>query len=107
MDRSNVINLIAKTYTKDAIGQYVEEQTERSVFCNISSVSRSEWQTAGQMGFKPELVATMFAPEYHGEELAVIGGMSYGVYRTYLRDDELLELYLEKKVGENGNNKAC
>ena len=100
MDRSDIVQFVAKTYTQDSIGQYIEAQMARPVFCNIASATRSEWQSAGQLGFKPELVITMFAPDYQGEELAVINGVSYGVYRTYRRDDELLELYLEKKVGE-------
>ena len=72
MDRSNVLTLIGKSYTTDAIGQRVPVETKRQVFCNLRSVSRSEWLAGGQLGLRPELVATMFAPDYYGEEIAEI-----------------------------------
>lgn len=136
MDRSNVLTLISVSYTQDSIGQRVPVETRRTVYCNLASVSRAEWATAGQLGLKADLVATMFAHDYHGEELAEITTMlastersyllsssgvqlldssrqlltgdadeiegspiRYGIYRTYLRGDETIELYLERKTG--------
>lgn len=103
MDRSVELILISKTYTEDAIGQQIAAETRRSVYANVRSVSRAEWQAAGGMGLKPEFMATMFAPEYEGEdlcELTIFGATNtYSIYRTYLGANELLELYLEKKVG--------
>ena len=141
MDRSNVLTLIRQAYVKDAIGQPIATEVRRDVYCNLRSVSRSEWATAGQMGLKAELVAEMFAPDYQGEQIAeittplassessylldlngqqlldsdrqllreegdeILGStVRYGIYRTYLRDDETIELYLERKAGvTNGN----
>ena len=37
--------------------------------------------------------------DYNGESIAEYAGQRYGIYRTYERDDELVELYLEKKAG--------
>lgn len=76
MDRSSVMTLIASTYQTDEIGQSVPVETRRQVFCNLRSVGRAEWAAAGQRGLNPELVATMFAPDYLGEgqaELPVSG----------------------------------
>lgn len=114
MTRPTVITLINKTIaaTKDSIGQLVETETTRDVFCELRSINRSEWSAAGQMGLKPELVATMFAYDYEGEESASITfydfpvegeeqtstTVKYGIYRTYL-DGEKIELYLERKAG--------
>lgn len=42
---------------------------------------------------------TMFAPDYQGEQIAVVDGVRYGVYRTYRAKNETLELYLERKAG--------
>lgn len=99
MDRSNVITLISKSYTQDEIGQQIPVETSRMVFCDLRSVSRSEWAAAGQLGLKADLVATMFLPDYNGEELAEFAGVRYGVYRTYHGRDETVELYLERKAG--------
>lgn len=99
MDRSNVMQLITKTYTEDAIAQRIPAETARNVFCSIASVSASEWFEAGRSGMQAALKVTMFAPDYQGEQIAVVDGVRYGVYRTYRAKNETLELYLERKAG--------
>lgn len=99
MDRSNVCTLIGETYAADAIGQMVATEVRSDVYCNVSSVSQSEWFQGGQNGLKPELKITMFAPDYAEQKIVEVNGNRYGVYRTYVRQDELLELYLERKTG--------
>lgn len=99
MDRSDVINLITETFTPDSIGQMVSTASTSQVFCNVQSVSQSEWFQGGQNGLKPEYKVTMFAPDYSGQKEVEYKGIKYGIYRTYLRQDELLELYLERKTG--------
>lgn len=56
------------------------------------------------MGLNPEIVATVFAPEYQGEEVAEINGVRYSIYRTYRDKGEKLELYLERKAGVTNVN---
>ena len=92
MDRSSVITLIKKTYATDALKQQVPVETRRLVFCDLRTVTRSEWAAAGQMGLNPELVAVMFAPDYQGEELVEISisGISEALYLT---DEALQQLY--------------
>lgn len=99
MDRSNVCTLIGETYAKDTIGQMIPTEVDSDVFCNVASVSQSEWFAGGQAGLKPELKLTMFAPDYAGQKLVEVNGIRYTIYRTYVRQDELLELYLERKTG--------
>lgn len=99
MDRSNICVLIAKTYTLDALNQQIASLTTREVFCNIQSVTQSEWFNGGQQGFKPEYKVTMFAPDYEGEDIVQLNGVQYSIYRTYVRQDENIELYLEKRTG--------
>ena len=99
MDRSRVLTLVAMTYETDDIGQQVPKETKRNVFCNVTSVSASEWYDAGRAGMKAEYRATMFVYDYHGEEIVELDGVRYGVYRTYLGRNEMIELYLERKAG--------
>lgn len=99
MDLSDKITLIKTTYTTDAIGQKVPAETSRDVFCQLQSVTQSEWFEAGRNGLKAEYRATMFAPEYEGEEIVSLNSVRYGVYRTYLGKNETIELYLERKAG--------
>ena len=99
MDRSNVATLISYTYAPDSIGQMISTASTTDVFCNVQSISQSEWYQGGQNGLKPEYKITMFAPDYSGQKEVELNGVKYGVYRTYLRQDENIELYLERKVG--------
>lgn len=99
MDRSNVVTLISETYAPDSIGQMIATEVPSDVFCNVASVSQTEWFQGGQNGLKPEYKVTMFAPDYNDQKLVEFNGVRYGIYRTYLRNDELLELYLERKTG--------
>lgn len=99
MDRSRVLTLIGVTYTEDAIGQKIPSETSRDVFCNMASVSASEWFDGGKVGLNPEYRATLFFPDYHGEQIAEFEENRYGVYRTYLGKNEMIELYLERKSG--------
>lgn len=99
MDKSSKAVLISCTYTEDAIGQRIATESRNSVFCSVESVSRAEWNTAGQNGLKAEYKLTMFAPEYKGETVCELNGVRYGIYRTYLTKNDSIELYLERKTG--------
>lgn len=109
MDRSDVIILIHEQYETDAMGQRVPAQHAHEVFCNVSSVTGTEWFSGGQNGIRPEYRVVMFRHDYEGETTVNIGGTlegetvkdgtEYTVYRTYNRDLDELELYLEKRTG--------
>lgn len=99
MDRSIVVELIAEAYTVDALRQTVTTETAREVFAAIRSVSRTEWDAAGNQGLRPDFQITMFAPDYEGEKIVKLRGERYAIYRTYIRQDEMIELYVERQVG--------
>lgn len=100
MDKSDIITLEAPKYKLDALNQYVQDGvTSRDIFCNKQNVKRSEWLTVAQLGMKAVWCVTIWADEYQGENVAILEGVRYGVYRTYQPNSEELELYLEQKVG--------
>ncbi len=102
MNKSVTIDLLKKTYTTDAMGQSVYTTQTRTVFATLTSISRAEWTSylqTGRQGLVPAYVATIFFGDYEGENECVYEGQTYGIYRTYERDDEQVELYLEKKAG--------
>ena len=99
MDRSRILTLIEEAYKPDALGQLIPTETRRDVYCNLSSVSASEWFDGGRVGLNPEYRATMFVYDYNGERIAELDGVRYGIYRTYLAQNEFIELYLERKAG--------
>lgn len=92
--------LISKTYTVDSIGQKIPTETEREIYCDISSVTASEFSDAGQLGFKPEYRVKVWQNEYKGEDEIVIADVHYSIYRTYVDRDGRTELYVERRVGE-------
>lgn len=101
MDRSIAFYLIKDTFSVDAIGQHIPTREKRLVYGRINSVTRAEWNAAGELGIKPEYEITMFGPDYHGEVALEMDGKTYGIYRTYQTLNDDLELYLEWKVGDS------
>lgn len=104
MDRSNVINLITETHIKDRFGVSVPTTTSRQVFCQIDSVTRTEFFEAGRNGLNPEMMITMFYGDYNGEKIVEVNGERFGVYRVYRNRSDTIELYVERKGGTNGGN---
>ena len=102
MDRSNVIKLIGTTKEQDDFGVLRETTTKHTVFCNVQSVTRAEFFDAGRNGLNPQFVFTMFYADYCNEPMVEYNGEVYAVYRTYLRRDDTLEVYVERKGGTNG-----
>ena len=100
MDKTDVIQLVGVTITDDDLKQKKEtELPPREIFCTVKNITRAEWAAAGQRGLKPAACVVVWANEYQGEEIVILNGQRYGVYRTYRPNPEELELYLEKKGG--------
>lgn len=89
------------TRTQDADGIWRDgTPTERDIFARMESVSRGEFFSGGQSGFRPEMLFTIFQAEYQGEDELTWNGSAYSIYRTYnVPGTDDLELYVQKKVG--------
>lgn len=100
MDKSEMITLEAVRYKDDALNQKIPDGiTTREIFCSVKSITRAEWAATAAKGLKPACCVTVWADEYEGEEVAILNGVRYSIYRTYQPNSEDMELYLEKKVG--------
>ena len=99
MDRSNVMTLVSQSFASDEYGIQTATETKRDIYCDVSSVSLSEWSEGGRLGLNPELRFTMFAPDYQGEEIVEYNGKRYAIYRTYYGRNDTLDLYAERKEG--------
>lgn len=102
MDRSDVIYLVSETKTQDANGVWNVQTDKRMVFCNVQSVTQTEFFEAGRNGLNPEYEFTLFQGDYNGERTVEYGGETYAVYRTYRTRTDEMELYVERKGGTNG-----
>ena len=104
MDRSDVISLIAVTTSRDDYGVMRKTETKRDVFCDVSSVTQSEFFEGGRNGLNPEYRFTMFRFDYADESIVEYKGNRYSVYRTYFGRNDTIELYVERRGGTNGTN---
>lgn len=100
MDRSTPIYLVAQSYIEDEYGVLQPVDTSRLVYANVTSVTASEWFEGGRNGLNPELRIRMFAPDYHGEEVVDLNFKRYAVYRTYHARTDIIELYVQRKKGD-------
>lgn len=125
MDRSSVITLVAENYAQDENGVWRNtgqapwkdergyiirdeqhdslsfSQNWRDVFCQVDSVTQSEFFEGGRNGLNPEYRFTMFAADYQGERNVIYNGHQFSVYRTYQPRTDIIELYVERKGGTN------
>lgn len=95
---TDVITLITQTITIDKYGNEVATETERTVYCEVDSISQTEFYAAANTELNPEYRFTIFFGDYEGESLVKFNGARYSVYRTYRTGDDL-ELYTERKIG--------
>ena len=96
--QADVLTLIAQTITLDKYGNEVSTETKKTVFCEVGSITQSEFYAAANTELNPEYRFTVFFGDYEGEALVEYNGSRYAVYRTY-RTGDSLELYAERKVG--------
>lgn len=99
MDRSELANLIAETWTTGALGVPTKTETQRAVFVHVDSVTRAEWFNGARQGLNPELRFTMFRFDYADEKIIEYQGNRYTIYRTYIGQNDAIELYAERKQG--------
>lgn len=102
MDRSDVIYLLTASRAQDSLGVWHTQTVSKRVFCEVTSVSQSEWFEGGRNGLNPEFRFRLFRYDYNGEDTAIYNGEVYSIYRTYIDKNELIDLYVQKKKGANG-----
>lgn len=101
--RSDVLKLIKQEYVKDEYGISQASETERTVYCYVGGITRSEFFEAGRNGLNPEYVFKIFFDDYDGERLCEYDGKRYAIYRTYFeRFGDYMELYAQREGGVNG-----
>lgn len=102
MDRSDVITLVSVTRTQDDYGVWRDTETKRDVFCQVDSVTRSEFFDGGRNGLNPAFRMTCFFADYQDEPILIYKGKTYSIYRTYIGRNDTIELYVERKGGTVG-----
>lgn len=95
MIRQGVLTLIAETPAAHGIFSAPAE-TGRTVYCEILSVTRSEFYRALEHDLHPSYVFRLADyAEYKGEKICIFEGTRYRVIRTYV-DQQRIELTVEE-----------
>lgn len=103
----DVCFLISATSTEDELGQPIETETLRQVFCSRLNITRTEFFNAGQLNLKPQMTILVDSDEYDGETSLRYDehgnlteeSQKYHIYRTFMRSDGYAELYCEVRAG--------
>ncbi len=95
---TDILILISQNVTTDEYGREVATETEKQVYCEVESISQSEFYAAENTELNPEYRFTVFFGDYDGQSVVKFNGQRYAIYRTYRTGDDL-ELYAERKVG--------
>ena len=95
---ADVLILIAQAITVDEYGNEVATETERQIYCEVYSISQTEFYAAANTELNPEYRFDIFFGDYQGEDVCLFNGNRYAIYRTY-RAGDTLELYAERKIG--------
>lgn len=80
-------------------------ETRTEVFATSVPVSRSEYYSAGELGFRPNFEIEMNPAEYSGQTIAEVFDLETGktercrIYRTYRSGPDTLELYCSSSSG--------
>ena len=95
---SDVLVLLTPSVTLDDYGNEVITETENSVYCEVHSITQTEFFAAANTQLEPAYKFTVFFGDYNGEETVKYNGVRYAIYRTY-RTGDYMELYAERKIG--------
>jgi hypothetical protein len=87
--------LQSKIIGKDPIGQPIISEKPFMVFCSKLSITRAEHSTAGQLGFKPEMLLVVDSDSYDQEKHVEFEGKRYSIYKTFMRMDGFTEIFCE------------
>lgn len=100
----DVLYLVKQTMAADAYGVMRPTKNKKQVFCKVGSINRSEFYNAGRSGLNPDFMFSVFSGDYSGESICEYRGKSYSIYRTYINNDDYIELYVQREGGSNGQN---
>lgn len=95
---TDTLVLLTAAVTLDDYGGEVITETEKTVYCEVNSITQSEFYAAANTQLEPEYKFTVFFGDYSGEETVKYNGVRYAIYRTY-RTGDYMELYAERKIG--------
>lgn len=99
LNKNDKITLISVHRTQDSDGFSIENETASEVWSCLDSITGTEFYQSGLLGIQPSLRATVWLSEYNNQTLCEVEGKRYRIYRTYKRNLDEIELYMEERGG--------
>lgn len=99
MIRADVVTLLSDTPKAHGVFDPVIAD-ERTVYCEVKSVSQNEVYQARATGLNPELrLVLSHSFEYQGEKRCVFRSVNYQIIRTYMNESDGIELTVQREEG--------
>ena len=95
MQKYDVITLV---HEAEAHGVHdTTQERKRYVMCEVRSVGRTEFYTALNAGYEPQIVFVLaLAEDYDDERLVIYHGKAYRVIRTYVTASDGIEITVRR-----------
>lgn len=95
---TDVLTLITQTISTDTYGNEVATESKKTVYCEVASITQTEFYAAANTEIQPDFKFTVFFGDYDGQVVVEYNNVRYTIYRTY-RAGDYMELYAERKIG--------
>jgi SPP1 family predicted phage head-tail adaptor len=97
----DVCNLLSKQKTgEDDLGQPIIKEKPFLIFCSKLSITRAEFNSAGQLGHKPDMMLVVDSDSYDKEQHLEYYNTKYSIYKSFMRADGFTELYCEVNASD-------
>lgn len=99
MIKAGTVTLIQESVRAHGVGTETTE-IRRKVYCTVRSIGMQEAYQAMGVGLAPELkVILRHDFEYKGESKCEMNGIRYKILRTYVTEEDGIELTLQRETG--------
>lgn len=79
---NETLKLVSVEKVQDDSGAFVDERSERAVFCNPMTMGTTAWTAARAGGLKADVEVQVRSADYNGEQRAVFRGVECEVERA-------------------------
>ena len=98
-----IIYLLQNTTETNKMGDVINRIKEIKRYAEIDSIGQNQSYQAAAVGLKLSFIATIWKFEYNNEEFLKYNGKQYKITKTYVRDDEKIELTCGSQVNSEGD----
>ena len=94
---SEQITLRTASNAFDSLGDVIPTYTDKFVFCNRKSATRSEYYNAKFAGTKISEVFEVHTEDYSEQDIILYGSAQYTVERSFRKGEGIIELICVKR----------